>query len=111
VTQEKLPVIFRADFDSGEITAVFPTLPHDERSDLVTCYAHVGQHGACSKDWFMGTRNATLGELQPLLRELQSIYSAPDDPEAVDLEVVGTWTIEHQRAAAKQREEWRDMRP
>lgn len=72
---EIMPVVFRAE-RSGEckgcITAVFPTLPADERWNL-TCYAYIGQHSACGSEWYHSTRAAKPAEYADLLKELESI--------------------------------------
>lgn len=90
----KLPVIFRADkignnspiYDEYEIVAVFPT---EQASVLdpsrMGCYAHIGQHSACSQDWYYKTRPATPEEYADLLTELKSIYER--GPDAVQLVV------------------------
>ena len=49
----KLPVIFRV--DSYGVTAVFPTKPADFNPSHMMCYAHFGQHGRCSLDWYRTT--------------------------------------------------------
>jgi hypothetical protein len=67
------PVIFRKD-RTGEITAVFPTLPADTRGLHMTCYAHIGQHGACAHAWYSETQRATPEDHAPLLAELRGIY-------------------------------------
>jgi hypothetical protein len=69
---ETVPVLFRKGSD-GDITAVFPTIPHDYTGNLMTCYAHIGQHSACSRGWLRSTRPATADEYQFLFRELRSI--------------------------------------
>lgn len=83
-TIETLPVIFRAERNKGaDVTAVFPTLPHDTQGRYFTIYAHVGQHGAGGFDWYRGTRAAKPEEYADLLRELRGIYGrslAPGDP-------------------------------
>lgn len=65
------PVIFRKDRSTGEVTAVFPTLP--EIAYTVRCYAHIGQHGSCNRAWYICTKPATPDEYAPLLRELVQI--------------------------------------
>lgn len=67
------PVIFRADREAGEthITAVFPTIPGSP--GFMSCYAHVGQHGSCSHDWYRQTRPARAAEYADLKAELESI--------------------------------------
>lgn len=79
---EIIPVVFRKDRGKNpEITAVFPTLT--ERPGMMTCYAHVGQHGTCSLQWYWSTRRATPEEYADLLAELRDIYERshfPGDP-------------------------------
>lgn len=73
---EQLPVIFRAEKAgpfAGEITAVFPTI--GETGGTVQIYAHVGQHGAGSLEWYRETRPATETESADLLGELTAIYT------------------------------------
>lgn len=54
---EKTDVIFRAvksgDF-KGDIEAFFPAIPEtpDQPHKTICCYAHVGQHGAASMDYY-----------------------------------------------------------
>ena len=55
-------VVFRID-NTGEVTAVF--------SDL-TCYAHVGQHATCTRQWLRNTKPATEAQYADLKRELES---------------------------------------
>lgn len=70
-------VAFRADKHGtfkGEITAVFSGEPGTRNGLDLMSYAHNGQHGACSPEWYRGrTRPATPEEYAPLLRELQRI--------------------------------------
>lgn len=89
-----LPVIFRA--DSYGVTAVFPTLPGTYDPWTATCYAHVGQHGSCSRDWYWTTRAATPAEYADLLAELRSIYER--GPDAVPLKIARRWTRHHDAA-------------
>lgn len=89
VVGNTLPVLFRAEKSGafkGEVTAVFPTQAATYENHM-TCYTHLGQHTACSYDWLRGTRPATEEEYQPLLEELWSIYSNPEDPESVKLRI------------------------
>lgn len=66
-----VPVLFRADSEPGDnITAVFPTLPGSP--GLMSCYAHIGQHSSCSRDWLRTTRPAKPEEYASLKRELES---------------------------------------
>ncbi|MEG3175814.1 hypothetical protein U1872_06200 [Sphingomonas sp. RB3P16] len=101
---EKLPVLFRrprgkAAFADDGVTAVFPTLGWATAYDM-TCYAHVGQHGACDKPWYRTTRPASPAEYSDLLRELQGIYgvSNGDGDEAYELVVVSRITRQHDTA-------------
>lgn len=76
---EVLPVIFRAERSGdfkGDVTAVFPTLPHDTQGRNLTIYAHVGQHGGGSFTWYHATRAAKPDEFADLLRELRGIYES-----------------------------------
>lgn len=79
-----LPVMFRVDpthsllSGAPEVTAIFPTLPHDSAGRYLTCYAHVGQHGGASEEWINGTRPAAPAEYADLLAELRLIYE-PDE--------------------------------
>jgi hypothetical protein len=69
--REKLPVIFRKKY--GKVTAVFPTLCWSGPYDM-TCYAHVGQHGACDIGWYNTTKAAKPEDYADLLAELKGIY-------------------------------------
>lgn len=100
---ETLPVIFRrprskAEFENDGVTAVFPTLPWDSNGTQLTVYAHVGQHGGASFGWYNGTVAAKPEEYADLLRELESIYSDADDPDAVKLQVYKRMTPQHRAA-------------
>ena len=72
---EYTPVLFRvaraAKRDGAEVTAVFPCEPHDMSGNM-TCYAHVGQHGACSMRWYDTTRPARPDEYADLKEDLES---------------------------------------
>lgn len=68
-------VSFRAD-KSGQfkdsVTAVIED--GDGRGWVKTCYAHVGQHGTCHRDWYRDrTRPAKPEEYADLLKELEAI--------------------------------------
>jgi len=93
-----LPVIFRAERSGtfkGDVTAVFPTIPGCDTYDA-TCYAHIGQHSACSRDWYRQTRAAKPSEYADLLAELRGIYeSDPADPK---LAVAQRWARRHDDA-------------
>lgn len=69
---EEIPVLFRRERrKDGEVTAVFPTLPHDIDGRLMMCYAHVGQHGGCAHRFAWDGRPATPEEYAPLKAELE----------------------------------------
>lgn len=96
-TLEKLPIIFRRErTKSGEVTAVFPTLPSDYAGRYMTCYAHVGQHSGCGFDWYWSTRPAKPEEYSDLLVELRRIYER-DDFEPVRLVVYQRMQPAHRR--------------
>jgi hypothetical protein len=99
-----LDVIFRSDTPSASakhVTAVFPSLPGTNDPNTATCYAHIGQHSACSREWYRTTRDATPEEYASLLRELRNIYETPDPhderTETVRLRIVSRWTARHDR--------------
>lgn len=98
---EPLPVIFRADRAGdfkGDVTAVFPTLPGTSDPYTATCYAHVGQHSACSPEWYRTTRPATQKESADLLAELRGIYESGHYGEPVRLVISKRWTRHHDAA-------------
>lgn len=78
---ERIAVIFRAVKrceHKGDVIAIFPDL--DANAGRFTCYAHIGQHGECSRQWFVSeTRPASPDEYRDLLRELRRIYEANGD--------------------------------
>jgi hypothetical protein len=72
---EITPVLFRANRSGpfkGDVTAVFPCENADLAGYAMTCYQHVGQHGACYLGWYHTTRRATQDEYAALQRELES---------------------------------------
>jgi hypothetical protein len=82
MTQMKLKsetlVMFRTDVRGhfkGDVTAVFPLEPATVGKPWeMTCYAHIGQTGACTPEWMVKeTRPATPSEYAPLLKELESL--------------------------------------
>lgn len=98
--RDSLPILFRAERSGdhkGAVTAVFPSLPGTDAHDA-TCYAHVGQHGTCSRGWYGQTRRATADESADLLREIRSIYEREGDPDAVTLTIRQRWTRAHDAA-------------
>jgi len=97
------PVMFRAKRSGeskGDITAVFPTEPADYAGRYFTVYAHIGQHGSASHEWFNSTRAAKPDEYAPLLAELRRIYesSVGEGDPVIYLKVV------QRRTAAMRRE-------
>lgn len=69
-----VPVLFRMARENGEdyLTAVFPCEPAEYAGYKMSCYAHVGQHGSCSHDWYQTTRAAKPEEYADLKRELEA---------------------------------------
>lgn len=68
------PVIFRAGKDDGEVIAIFPADAYTrDGGHLMTCYAHVGQHGSCDEGWYrQSTRPASPSEYASLKGELEA---------------------------------------
>ena len=67
-----VPVLFRVEGRKGDVVAVFPTMV-EGRVGVVTCYAHLGQHGTCDRAWYVTTRAAKPSEYESLKSELESI--------------------------------------
>lgn len=84
---DKTIVLFRTDKSGpfkGDVTAVFPCEPFTSEWDM-TCYAHVGQHSACTMGWYYHTtRPATPEEYADLKAELES-YGPPDAHYVLDV--------------------------
>lgn len=71
MSEEITPIIFRV--CDGEVTAIFPTEPGTSDIGTASCYAHVGQHGSCSLDWYNSrTRSARPEDYASLKRELEA---------------------------------------
>lgn len=68
-------VVFRK-FRDGDVIAVFPDWLADHRGSL-SCYQHIGQHGACDPGIARWTLKPTPEEYAPLLAELGRIGYAP----------------------------------
>lgn len=68
---EKLKVIFRK--ADGEIIAFFPEA--NANFGNILSYAHLGQHGEATHDFYMTTKKATEEEYKLLLNELKGIYN------------------------------------
>lgn len=117
---EPLPVIFRKHFERGGgswkdgrwiVTAAFPTL-HSDSSNWYnfTCYAHIGQHGSASPQWFRKGQLARPAEYADLLAELRGIYENDPDWPCV-LKVYQRETPQHRAAReAAWRESEDDLR-
>lgn len=69
---EKLKVIYHKDAD-GNIIAFLPELPANRGN--VVCYAHTGQHGEASIEYYRDTKPALPSEYEPLHNELKGIYN------------------------------------
>lgn len=74
-TEPETPVLFRMDRHGKhrEVTAVFPTQPADISGAAMSCYAHIGQHGACCREWLQSTRPAKPDEYADLKAELEAV--------------------------------------
>lgn len=72
---EKMPVVFRKESDDS-ILAIFPTQCEGYAGYHMLCYAHIGQHGSCSLEYYQNnTKPAAPNEYAPLLAELTAIYT------------------------------------
>lgn len=56
----------------GEVTALFPD--EDEGQNLITCYAHIGQHSTAHKS-LLRCKRATPAQYKDLYWELTQIYA------------------------------------
>lgn len=56
----------------GDLMAYFPYMKADNKGNK-TCYAHIGQHSACSPEYAKECRPATPTEYADLQKELISI--------------------------------------
>lgn len=75
---EQIPVIFRMPRDGSPVEAFLPSEP--TLGGYVTCYAHVGQHGAAEYTYYRDrTRPAKPEEYADLLSELRGIYERDGD--------------------------------
>jgi hypothetical protein len=60
----------------SEVFAYFPQLNYNKRkygNSVKTCYAHVGQHSLCHKDYAKNSEPANESEYLTLKQELESI--------------------------------------
>ena len=63
----------------GTITAIFPNTIADNKGNCM-CYAHIGQHSACSEEWIEEQEIALVSEWEELGNELVSIDYKLDIP-------------------------------
>ena len=68
---EKTKVLFVK--SKGDIVAVMPYELGTDKPSTMTCYAHVGQHSACSDKWVKNQPVASAEEYKDLLNELVSM--------------------------------------
>ena len=60
----------------NSILAFFPQINHNKRlygNEFKRCYAHIGQHSSCDRDYVSGLRLAAYPEYKQLKDELESI--------------------------------------
>lgn len=88
-----------------EVVAVFPCEPENHKGDM-SCYAHLGQHGACAHGWLRSTRPAKPDEYANLMAELKNYGPAWDKPYA-KLRVVQKITAEMREVFNTRLEEMR----
>jgi hypothetical protein len=65
-------VQFLYDAKNDEVFAYFPEIDGDNKGNK-TCYAHIGQHSACSPEYVKECKRATKEQYQPLMKELEEI--------------------------------------
>lgn len=65
----KTKVTFYYEKDSDGVFAYFPDLDYD--SDNKQCYAHIGQHSACSPGYAKECKPARYADYESLAQELQ----------------------------------------
>ncbi|TIX43795.1 MAG: hypothetical protein E5V40_01765 [Mesorhizobium sp.] len=96
VAEPITPVLFRVHrapkTHGDDVTAVFPAEPSDMTGRYMTCYAHIGQHGACGWEWYRRTRPATPAEYASLKAELES------EPYGYRLKICRRIQPEHRKA-------------
>jgi len=74
----RTPVVFRVWRKGGDILALLPTIPADNRGHLMQSYQHIGQHGA-AEYWTVLSRTRPLKTSEEimaateLLNELRTI--------------------------------------
>lgn len=89
-----VPVMFRKHFDrdsrTWEITAFFVTIPADPQNYTMTCFAHVGEHGGASIDYFSRGKSCRPEEYAELLAEVKQRWE-PDEDYPCTIKVYGRW--------------------
>jgi hypothetical protein len=88
------PVLFR--MSDGEVTAVFPCEGTGTAGALLGCYAHIGQHSACSLAWYWTTTAAEPEQYAALKRELEG---APYGYRLKVYKRMQRWMADRRRAA------------
>lgn len=68
---EKVKVIYRKE-NNGNVIAFLPELSANIGN--IVCYAHTGQHGEASLEYYHDTAEATPAEYAELHNELRSVY-------------------------------------
>lgn len=86
---EKTKVIFYYEKDSKEVFAFFPDEKYNREPGLFTCYAHIGQHSACSTEYTKECRLVNRADYLDLERELESL--------GYDLVVCNDYVVEYHR--------------
>ena len=72
--EAKTIVVFLIEKESNDVFAFFPREDYYRyKSDTKTCYAHIGQHSACSMEYAKECKLATKNEYKDLEIELKSI--------------------------------------
>jgi len=100
---DTLDIIYRLDRHDKTPVAFFPSEPADRYGHYLTCYAHVGQHGAAAFDYYWSTLPASPDQYAPLHRELTVIYTTrPESNPAiygapVTLRICKRMTANHKR--------------
>lgn len=64
-------VIFYKERDGEGVFAYFPEMVHND--EIMSCYAHIGQHSACHPDYAKQCKEANYNEYLDLLKELIQI--------------------------------------
>ena len=72
--ETKTIVVFLIEKKSNDVFAFFPKEDYYHySSNTKTCYAHIGQHSACSMEYAKECKLATKNEYKDLQKELESI--------------------------------------